>query len=519
MLSRLTTEMLLTSSPTIIFLLSLFLTAPARAQSTVVTPLSASTTVASAVPGRYLIVYRNGQIAADAASALETLGAHLALPHTLLGMAVAEDLTTAARIELLHNRNVEAIVPDLLMSAHTIKVQPLKLVKAAPIADALYHSPKGWAVRQVGGYGADGTLDAPVGPWNKTTGSGIRIAILDSGVDPNHPDIQPNLALNLSEVDLKALPSACDDGTPVDQTGHGTWTASLAAAALGPGTGSVVGVAPSATLLNIKVLQRMPGTASASDPSGCVHGQAAGLMSWVIQGIEDAITNRADIISMSFGTLVDVTTSEGAGEQIIFNRATAAAYKAGILVIAAMGNDAADLSSGQVLELPAQSRDVLAVVASTNPACAQNLGANAGCAAGPVTLAYYSNFGAPLSALAAPGGSYPVSGSSKPLLRPLAASGWVTGACSKGRPATVSGLPSEAGHSFGCFNLGHVRYVEAIGTSASAPLLAGAAALLMSAHPDWSPSTITQQLRSSAIITQNLATPQVTVAAALTPRL
>src|SRR6202020_3627873 len=94
-----------------------------------------------------------------------------------------------------------------------------------------------------------------------TMGKGVRIAIIDSGVDQTHPDIAPNLALNITEVDQTAYPSVCDDGTPQDQTGHGTWTASLAAAAQGPGTGETIGVAPSATLLNIKVLQRMPDSA------------------------------------------------------------------------------------------------------------------------------------------------------------------------------------------------------------------------------------------------------------------
>src|SRR6202042_3669064 len=98
------------------------------------------------------------------------------------------------------------------------------------------------------------------------------------------PDLAPNLALNLTEVDHSVFPSACDDGTPRDQSGHGTWTASLAAAAMGPGTGQTIGVAPSATLLNIKVLERLPaaglGGGGASSPSvQCSSGQASGLLS------------------------------------------------------------------------------------------------------------------------------------------------------------------------------------------------------------------------------------------------
>src|SRR5207302_1365233 len=131
-----------------------------------------------------------------------------------------------------------------------------------PPYDTYYNTPQGWAVQQVGGYGNNIPGGPAHGPWDTTMGKGVRIAIIDSGVDQTHPDIAPNLALNLTEVDQTAYPSPCDDGTPQDQQGHGTWTASLAAAAIGPGTGQVIGVAPAATILNIKVLQRMPSAIS-----------------------------------------------------------------------------------------------------------------------------------------------------------------------------------------------------------------------------------------------------------------
>ena len=185
-----------------------------------------------------------------------------------------------------------------------------------------------------------------------------------------------------------------------------------------------------------------------------------GLLSWLIKGIEDAMTNRADVISMSIGTTVDLTTGEGAGTKAAFDQITYAAAQAGIVLIASAGNDDYDLSNPRYIELPAQARGVLAVVASTNSACAENLTVNVTCAPGPVTLPYYSNYGAPLNALAAPGGSYPAGGD-------LAVSGWIRGACSSGKPSTTDGLPTDAAHSYGCFNLGHTAYVQAVGTSAS----------------------------------------------------
>ncbi len=493
-------------SPSASLPILLALTVPAWAQTT-----NTTSPVGRMVPGRLLVVYAGGSVPADVEARTGMAGGRLLHRSERLGIVVVQAglAGAAATAERLATQpGVAQVVQDRIVSAHAMQVQDTNQhnVQAFVSSASGSFGWESWAVRQVGGFGDSTTA----GPWTVTRGAGVRIAILDSGVDTAHPDLLPNLALNLTEIDRTALPSPCDDGTPQDQQGHGTWAASLAAG-VGGADGVGVGVAPGATLLNIKVLQRMP--ADGVSVSTCASGEASGLLSWVIQGIDDAVTNHANIISLSLGTLVDLTTGDGAGLKATFDQVTHAAANAGVLIVAAAGNDGLNLTGSKYAELPAQARDVLAVMASTNPACAENLAAGAVCASGAVTLPYYSNYGSALNALAAPGGSYPEG----PATDPAATSGWIYAACSQGKPGTTDGAPVDGTHSFGCFGLGHAAFVQAMGTSASAPLTAGAAALLRAVHPDWSPATVVAALRASAATVAGLPVPLVGIGSLLTP--
>lgn len=478
------------------------------------------------VPNRLVIFYRGGIVPPNASALATRAGAH-ALSHLqTLGLSTLQTTgdPTATITALLAQPEITAVLHDRYVTVSRLQqaavftpssplpplpVPPVSVARPilAPESDTFYASPQGWATVLAGGYGASLSGSPVAGPWAASQGKGVRIAVLDSGVDPTHPDIAPNLDFNLSEVQQSTLPSPCDDGSPIDQSGHGTFTASLAAAAQGRGTGLIVGIAPQASLLNIKVVERLPGEGSTL-AAQCEAGTATGLLSWVLQGIQDAMANHADILNLSLGTLVDTSTGDGAGWVAQMNAVTYAAAQAGLTIVAAAGNDGLDLSTGSYVDLPAQARNVLAVVASTNPACAENLSPGAACAPGPVTRAYYSNHGSSLNAIAAPGGSLP--GNS-----PYGVTGFVRGACSNGLPNTANGPPGTPGQSLGCFNLGHVPYVQAIGTSAATPLVAGAAAILKAFHPTWTPSQIISALQTSASRTGDLTEPELNLPAAL----
>jgi len=111
-------------------------------------------------------------------------------------------------------------------------------------------------------------------------GSGIKIAILDTGIDSSHPDFFfPN-----GTSKIVASVSFAGDSV-ADGSGHGTHCASIAAGTGEASAGQYIGVASGATLMNVKVL----------------NDQGHGLESWIISGIQWAVDNNADILSLSLG--------------------------------------------------------------------------------------------------------------------------------------------------------------------------------------------------------------------------
>src|SRR5262249_47246734 len=165
--------------------------------------------------------------------------------------------------------------------------------------------------------------------WGNSRGKGIRVGVVDTGIDFNHPDLKPNYVGGASFV--PGVPS------PMDDNSHGSHCAGTIAAAIN-GAG-VVGVAPQASLYAAKVLDK----------------NGSGQFSWVIAGIDWCIQNKMHIISMSLGA-----PSGPAAVQTICNTA----WTKGLLIVAAAGNAGPPAPPNtSSVGFPAKYKNVIAVSA------------------------------------------------------------------------------------------------------------------------------------------------------------
>jgi thermitase len=181
---------------------------------------------------------------------------------------------------------------------------------------------------------AAGNVDADVDAveaWKVTTGNGIKVAVLDSGVASDNPDIAPKVVAraNFSDATTKA-------GDPVaqDYYGHGTHVAGIVAATANNAVG-VAGVCPGCTILAGKVL----------------NDSGVGSSSSVANGINWAVNNGAKVINMSIGVPTSRTL-----ETAVNN-----AWSKGVVLVAAAGN-----GGNQAKIYPGSYSKVIAVAATDN---------------------------------------------------------------------------------------------------------------------------------------------------------
>ena len=266
------------------------------------------------------------------------------------------------------------------------------------------------------------------------TGAGVRIAIIDTGIDLDHPDLVANIEAGLGR-------NCYSGGPPQDGHGHGTHVAGTAAA---PSNGlGVVGVAPSARLVPVKVLSDT-GTGDWSNVI-CGIDYLTGLAT------DGDPSNDVRVANMSLGDVGTLGTCSDGG----LRQAICQSVAAGITYVAAAGNSASDAATF----VPAAYPEVIAVSAIAD--FDGEAGGAAGCHLDFASftfncddqLASFSNFGSVVD-VAAPGVSV--------------YSTWTGGG-----------------------------YQAISGTSMASPHVAGVAALVRAANPTLSPAQVKSLIEDS----------------------
>ncbi|MFF1359197.1 S8 family serine peptidase [Streptomyces sp. NPDC058297] len=254
-------------------------------------------------------------------------------------------------------------------------------------------------------------------------GKGTKVAVLDTGVDAEHPDLVSRIAASKNFTDSK---------TTDDKVGHGTHTASTAGGSGAASGGRKKGVAPGTSLLIGKVL----------------NDQGYGQDSWIIAGMQWAVDQQADVVSMSLGNPTI--------------------------------GDCAD-PMAQATQQLSQNTHTLFVVAAGNAGSATETVSSPGCVPGVLTVGAVDrdDTTAPFSSR----GPVAVTHTLKP---EIAAPGVdISAAAAGGR--------------------GVYAYRTMSGTSMATPHVAGAAAVVRQAHPDWTAQQIKAALVSSARTAGNVA--------------
>jgi subtilisin family serine protease len=242
-----------------------------------------------------------------------------------------------------HLNEVKKFTPDKSELAH-----PSVTNVAYPLLNSATFTPYNWYLKDV-------TSDYQHLSIDK--GEHATIALIDSGVDMEHPLIKDH-------IDLTAAKNyVTNDMDMTDELGHGTTIAGIMAS-----------IAPETRIVPYKVV-----------------GNAGGESEWVIDAITDAANDAHDVISLSIGTYLIKSEEE---EKLLiraYDRAVKYAKSKGSVVIASAGNDGFNLDELKPFKfkhLPGGLHDVVTVSSNTK----QN------------NLAYYSNFGKEVD-FTAPGGS------------------------------------------------------------------------------------------------------------------
>lgn len=213
------------------------------------------------------------------------------------------------RLDRFHHLSVEVppAAADQVTAALRQRSDVAGVAPAVTYTAAYVPNDPSWAAQQA-------YLDAVAAPaaWDVTRGSAaVRVAVVDSGVDVNHPDLAGKVVGKYNSI----AGAVTSDVT--DVLGHGTHVAGIAAAASDNGIG-VAGTGLAASLLAVKA------------------GDTAFVDSDIAAGIQWATDHGADVINLSLG---------GGSSSAVLDQAVQYAQSHGVLVVAAAGNDGATTPS------------------------------------------------------------------------------------------------------------------------------------------------------------------------------
>jgi subtilisin family serine protease len=169
-------------------------------------------------------------------------------------------------------------------------------------------SPSSQLTSQVIPWGVD-RIDADLA-WSYSTGEGVKVGIIDTGIDRDHPDLVANIKGGFNTI--APMPPYPDPNDFDDDHGHGTHCAGIIGAV--DNTIGVVGVAPDAWLYGIKAF----------------NAYGSGYTSDCIEAIEWCIKKEMQVISMSWGSY---------GDDPALHQICDIAWKRGIVLVAAAGNE------------------------------------------------------------------------------------------------------------------------------------------------------------------------------------
>lgn len=335
------------------------------------------------------------------------------------------------------------------------------------------------------------------GAANQTaTGLGVKVGVIDGGIDFSHPDLNGaiNVALSCSFI-YSTTPTAdpaevangdCSNKAAVqDLQGHGTHVATTIAGRVN-GIG-IAGVAPQATIVGLK---------ACTIAGYCFVDSVAAALRY-------AGDNRLDVVNLSlFADPYLYYCSNDAGQRAMLQQMQEAARYAqqrGVVIVAAAGNEAQDLSHPQIDDISPDWPPDTAIVRDVGNNCrvtpAEIPGVVSVSASGVNQLASYSNVGGSVVDVTAPGGDAAQTPGTT-YGRILA--GWSsTDATGQWQALAAANRGVEANGA---------RWVWISGTSMASPHVAGVAALIRQLHPNWSPGAVAAAIRRSATPTACPAT-------------